>query len=340
MRSSSALMLSSMLLMSLFMLLRRAANAIFWLSMISFASGKTVSAALTSSGQRISGSSRISVCSLASIAESRTRRRNRRCSSARAAVSSRSSKIWPGSTTSPSRTYISRITPPSKCWMILFCPVATNTPEATTAPAIGAVLPQTPKPISATARIRMPPTVGHLVDRGRESYQVPSDTAVRAAISLLAITYLVPENPSRPLRIQWRRLARPARDVGRLAAGNDGNDLVAGAECLHRPLVKYHDLVDALQQCCALRDRHHRHLFFLGAQQRLGKRPLAVRIQIRVWFVEHDQPRIAVKRACQPDPLPLAARQRCAIHADDGLIALREARDHLVDVGGLGRIEH
>src|SRR5258708_16240669 len=78
--------------------------------------------------------------------------------------------------------------------MILFCPVATNTPDATTAPAIGAMLPQTPKPISPTAMIRMPPTVGNFVDRGRESYQVPFASAVRTAIFRLAITYLVPED--------------------------------------------------------------------------------------------------------------------------------------------------
>src|ERR1700694_1510640 len=180
--------------------------------------------------------------------------------------------------------------------MILFCPVATNTPDATTAPAIGAMLPQTPNPISATARIRMPPTVGTFVDRGRESYQVPSATAVRTAICLLAITYLVPENPSGSLLIQWRRVARPGRYIRRLVAGNDWNDLVAGAECLHRPLVKNHDLVDALQKRGALRDRHPRHLLGLGAQQRLRERPLAVRIQTRVGFVEHDQSRVAGKR--------------------------------------------
>ena len=71
--------------------------------------------------------------------------------------------------------------------MILFCPVTTNTPEATTAPAIGAMLPQTPKPISTTAMISAPATVGNLVDRGSESYQVPSASAVRSAIFLLAI---------------------------------------------------------------------------------------------------------------------------------------------------------
>src|SRR4051794_21088855 len=77
--------------------------------------------------------------------------------------------------------------------MILFCPVTTNTPDATTAPAIGAVLPQTPKPISITAMTRMPPMVGNLVDRGSESYQVPSVAAARTAICLLAIVNLVLE---------------------------------------------------------------------------------------------------------------------------------------------------
>jgi hypothetical protein len=49
------------------------------------------------------------------------------------------------------------------------------------------MLPQTPNPISTTAMISTPPTVGNLVDRGSESYQVPSDTAERIAIFLLVI---------------------------------------------------------------------------------------------------------------------------------------------------------
>ncbi len=69
----------------------------------------------------------------------------------------------------------------------MFCPVTTNTPDATTAPAIGAMLPQTPNPIVTTAMITAPATVGSLVDRGSESYQVPSVIAERTAIFLLAI---------------------------------------------------------------------------------------------------------------------------------------------------------
>src|SRR4051794_33311222 len=92
--------------------------------------------------------------------------------------------------------------------MILFWPVATNTPDATTAPAIGAILPQTPNPISMTAMIRMPPMVGNLVDRGSESYQVPSITAERVAISLLAITYLDPQKSNRS-RLQFNEGGPP-----------------------------------------------------------------------------------------------------------------------------------
>ena len=71
--------------------------------------------------------------------------------------------------------------------MILFCPVATKTPDATTAPAIGATLPHTPNPISTTAMTSAPATVGSLVDRGSESYQFPSVMAERSAIFLVAI---------------------------------------------------------------------------------------------------------------------------------------------------------
>src|SRR5207245_401816 len=57
-----------------------------------------------SGGHVTSSSSFISACSLASIAVRRMRRRNSRCNSARAAVSSSSSNNCPASTVSPSRT--------------------------------------------------------------------------------------------------------------------------------------------------------------------------------------------------------------------------------------------
>ena len=94
-------MLSWMLLTSLLRLLRRAVNVICWLSTISFTSGELARGELASQltmsgGSVISCSSLISACSLASIAVRRMRRRNSRCNSARAAVSSSSSKSLPG----------------------------------------------------------------------------------------------------------------------------------------------------------------------------------------------------------------------------------------------------
>jgi hypothetical protein len=44
------------------------------------------------------------------------------------------------------------------------------------------------------AMISMPPTVGSLVDRGKESYQVPSAVAVRTAIFLLAMVHSLPKS--------------------------------------------------------------------------------------------------------------------------------------------------
>ena len=72
---------------------------------------------------------------------------------------------------SPSRTRISRITPPSRCWIVLFCPVVTNTPVAMTAPEIGAVLPQTPNPMIVAATITTPLIVAGRVLRGMSAYQ-------------------------------------------------------------------------------------------------------------------------------------------------------------------------
>jgi hypothetical protein len=84
-----------------------------------------------------------------------------------------------------------------------------NTPDATTAPAMGAILPQAPKPISTTAMTKMPLAVGNFVDRGSESYQDPSATAARTATCLFAITCHVPENP--PVLISSMAAGRPAR---------------------------------------------------------------------------------------------------------------------------------
>ncbi len=77
----------------------------------------------------------------------------------------------------------------------------------------------------------------------------------------------------------------------------------------------------------------------LGSHEGAGQCLLAGMIEIGIRLVEHDEARIAEERARETDPLTLAARERASIHADDGLVALRELRDHFVHVGQFGRVE-
>ena len=68
------------------------------------------------------------------------------------------------------------------------------------------------------------------------------------------------------------------------------------------------------------RDCRARRLQFLdGREQRF----LAGRVKVGVRLVEHDQARIAIKRARQTDPLTLPARERLPALADLGIISLR-----------------
>ena len=73
---------------------------------------------------------------------------------------------------------------------------------------------------------------------------------------------------------------------------------------------------------------------------RPGQRLLALVVEIGVRLVEHDEERIAVERAGQADALALAAGQAGTALADLRLVAVRQAQDHLVDVGSLGGRDH
>src|ERR1700758_4429199 len=139
---------------------------------------------------------------------------------------------------------MARMTPPSRCWMILFWPVATNTPDATTAPAMGAEWPQTPKPVTVTAMTRMPAIVGSQVRRGSDAYQDVSDDVSRPFL-LIGV-------------FRSSSAVQDGRSVGRsvrLAAGDQWNDLVARAERLNGAAGEDHDLVDAPEQRGTLGDR-------------------------------------------------------------------------------------
>src|SRR5205814_8143166 len=69
-----------------------------------------------------------------------------------------------------------------------------------------------------------------------------------------------------------------------------------------------------------------------GAQPKnsAGQRLVAFGIEVGVRLVEHDQERVAVERASERDALRLSGRQRAAVFAGDGVIALGQVDDGTV----------
>src|SRR5215510_4133278 len=106
--------------------------------------------------------------------------------------------------------------------MILFCPVATKAPVATTAPAIGAVPPQTPNPTIHSPMTATPNKVGPRVDLGISAYQECSPAEA------YDMRYVL-------LGVQERRsVGAAARSVGRRAlSGQNRQHVLALAEGLH-----------------------------------------------------------------------------------------------------------
>jgi hypothetical protein len=76
------------------------------------------------------------------------------------------------------------------------------------------------------------------------------------------------------------------------------------------------------------------------AENGAGQRFVAFGVEIGIGFVEHDQERIAIKRARQRDALRLAGGQRAAVLADIGLVTVRQIDDEIVNAGRLRGGEH
>lgn len=108
-------------------------------------------------------------------------------------------------------------------------------------------------------------------------------------------------------------------------------------EGLLTPAGDREDMVDRDQRTRTMRNANDDAAARANAENGLGERILAFCIEIRIWFVEHDEERIAVERARQRDPLPLSGRQRRALFANRRTVAGRNVDDQLVNPGGLGR---
>ena len=68
-----------------------------------------------------------------------------------------------------------------------------------------------------------------------------------------------------------------------------------------------------------------------------GQRFIAFGIEIRVGLVQYDQERIAVERASERDALRLSGRERAAVIANHGVIAVGQVDDEIMDARRLGR---
>ena len=71
------------------------------------------------------------------------------------------------------------------------------------------------------------------------------------------------------------------------------------------------------------------------ACERSVERSVAVAVKVGVRLVEHDDERIAVKRASKADALALAGRELQPAVANPCVVALLELEDHVMDVGEL-----
>src|SRR6266516_3438766 len=70
--------------------------------------------------------------------------------------------------------------------------------------------------------------------------------------------------------------------------------------------------------------------------ERLLDEPFGLRVERARRLVEDEDRRVAQDRARNRDPLFLAAGEPIAALADDGVVALGQSRDHVVDACGLG----
>ena len=110
-----------------------------------------------------------------------------------------------------------------------------------------------------------------------------------------------------------------------------GEQLLVRADLGDAAAVEHDDLVGVADGREPVGDRDRRPA--LGQPlERLLDGALGLRVERGRRLVEDEDRRVAQDRPRDRDPLPLAAREAVAALADDGLVAVREAGDQLVDL--------
>ena len=109
-----------------------------------------------------------------------------------------------------------------------------------------------------------------------------------------------------------------------------------GAALGDAPAVEHEDAVAADDAGEAMGEHQGRAPAHQPVERLLDHR-LVLRIDRRERLVEQQDRRVAQQSAGDGDALALAAGELDALLADDGAIALGQARDEIMDIGGLGR---
>ena len=142
---------------------------------------------------------------------------------------------------------------------------------------------------------------------------------------------------------------RIERDIGLLLARLFGHELRIDAALAHQlgmlallgdmAAVEHEDAVAIDDAGQAVRQDERRAALHQPVERFLDHR-LVLGIDGGQGLVEHQDRRVAQQRAGDGHPLALAAGELDALFADDGRVALRQALDEVVNVGGPGRVLH
>ena len=136
---------------------------------------------------------------------------------------------------------------------------------------------------------------------------------------------------------RWRlRLCR--RRVG--ARHDLRQDFLLGSERLSLAAVHHQDLVDAAKRGRTVRDHDHDAAALADRVDRAGERGVALRVEIGVRLVQHDQEGVAIQRTRKSDALTLAGGKGSTRFPDLRVVAVRQPQDHVVRAGLLGCRDH
>src|SRR3954452_20954144 len=209
-------------------------------------------------------------------------------------VSSRRTTISPALTVSPSCARTSPTTPPVGCCTFLTLESTTTCPGAISAPEIGTVEAQPPKPQVKTSITTRPTTMCERID---------SRAPFRSSFGFQIMTFSSSRLGSGIGNDLDRRRRRDALQY--LAEHG-----FLGSEGLHAAVLQHQQLIDRLDADRPVRHHDHDGAALAGAAHRAGQRFVALGIEVGVRLIEHDQERIAVQRPRQRHALRLSCRKR------------------------------